>query len=122
MVMLPVLVSVTLAPKPPDHWLLIAYCTEQAIPLVAVGVGIGVEVAVAVGVEVTVAVGVEVTVAVGVLIGVGVGVELLPARISMPSTLALSLTLVNWIVICPVVSAVVVNGSTTALATAPAVA
>src|SRR5438552_17595167 len=58
-----------------------AYCTLQLAPCVGVGDGVGVEVAVGDGVVVV----------------VGVGVEPLPGRISIPFTLALSLTLVNWI-------------------------
>ena len=40
----------------------------------------------------------------------------------MPLTWALSLTVVNWMVILPVLSAATVNCSTTALYSAPAVA
>ena len=88
MVVLPVLVIVTLAPKPPDHWLVTMYCTEQPAQGRCwrwrwgwvVGVGVG---------------------EVGVGVGVVLAWRLLLGRISMPLTLALSLTLVNWIVICP---------------------
>src|SRR6185312_14508192 len=89
-VVLPVLVMVRLAPKPPCHWLVMAYCTEHASPPVT---GVGVV----------------------PCVGVGVGVALLPASTSMPSTLALSVTLVNWSAICPLASAVAVYCSTIAL-------
>src|SRR5690348_12547202 len=87
MLILPVLVIVTLAPKPPVHWSVIAYCTEQASPVVTVCVAMGVDVGVGVDGDVEV--------------GVGVGVELLVSTTSIPLTLALSLTLLNWMVICP---------------------
>src|SRR5580698_6877765 len=45
-----------------------------------------------------------------------------PGRISMPLTWALSLTVTNWMVIVPVLDAVAVNGSITAMYSPPAAA
>src|ERR1019366_8715105 len=54
--------------------------------------------------------------------GGGGGGVVLPDRISMPLTWALSLTVVKWIVNLPELSAGTVNCSTTALSAAPAAA
>src|SRR5579875_210102 len=73
---------------------------RSGAPEIGVGVGTGVEVGV----------------------GVGVGVDEVPPSTSMPLTCALSVTVTNWIVTAPLLLAVVLNCSTTALYSPPAVA
>ena len=56
-------------------------------------------------------------------VGVGVGEPVVePPSTSMPLTWALSVTVVNWIVMFPPLAAVALNCSTTALYSAPVVA
>src|SRR5260221_10471438 len=65
---------------------------------------------------------VGVGVGVGIDDGVAVGVGEVPPSTSRPFTWALSLTVVNWMVIVPVVEAVALNGSISAISAPPAVA
>ncbi|GHH73122.1 hypothetical protein GCM10018781_36770 [Kitasatospora indigofera] len=91
----PVFFTVTLAPKPPPHWLATAYVISQLPPavglVVAVGEPVAVGLVVAVGELVAVGlvevVGVVVAVAEGEAVAVGLGGVLLVSPTMMPRPL-----------------------------------